>query len=283
MDSPEKTTQRLTRALSLVGVALGVPQVALPLAAARAGGVDDLKQASGVIRAMGARDIALGLALLVGPPRTIWARVACDAVDLALMGSLLPGREGQRRRRLAVATVAIGALSAVDVYAAVRASRRRQHGQGRPGPLELDATTIVSKDPQAVYAFWRDFENLPTFMRHLQSVTDTGDGLSRWVANAPLKRSVSWEAEMTGDEPGRRISWRSLPGADIDNSGTVHFAATPDGTGTEVRVVLHYDVPGGPLGRGVARLLGEEPEQQVRDDLSRFKQVLESGATTSAG
>ena len=82
---------------------------------------------------------------------------------------------------------------------------------------------------------------------------------------------------MTGDEPGRRISWKSLPGADVDNSGTVHFAPAPDGAGTEVRVVLHYGVPGGRAGRLLAKLLGEEPEQQVRDDLRRFKQVMETG------
>jgi uncharacterized membrane protein len=180
------------------------------------------------------------------------------------------------RRATARPKVAL-AITALGLFGVRSWRRRNQHGKGQASPLHLTASTTVNKDPQEVYAFWRDLENLPTFMLHLQSVTKTSDGRWHWVANAPVKSSVAWEAEMTGDEPGRRISWRSLPGADIDNSGTVHFAPAPDGKGTEVRVVLHYGVPGGRLGRAVAMLLGEEPGQQVRDDLRRFKQVLETG------
>ncbi|UMG94815.1 SRPBCC family protein [Nocardioides sp. TF02-7] len=153
-----------------------------------------------------------------------------------------------------------------------------QHGRGRPGPLELQASVTVNRSPEDVYAFWRSLENLPRFMLHLQTVEDLGGGRSRWRANAPLRRrSVGWEAEITSEEPGRRLAWKSLPGADVDNAGTVHFGPTPDGRGTEVKVVLHYDVPGGRVGRAVARLLGENPVQQVRDDLRRFKQVMETG------
>jgi uncharacterized membrane protein len=143
--------------------------------------------------------------------------------------------------------------------------------------LQVEAAVTVNRSPEDVYEFWRDLTRLPTFMRHLESVTSVGEDRTHWVARAPLRRSVEWDAEMTGDEAGRRISWRSLPGADIDNSGTVHFAPAPDQDGTEVRVSLHYDVPGGAIGRAAAKLLGEEPEQQVRDDLRRFKQVLETG------
>jgi uncharacterized membrane protein len=115
-------------------------------------------------------------------------------------------------------------------------------------------------------------------MQHLRSVSEDADGRSTWTADAPIRKQVRWRAEITGDEPGRRISWKSLPGADVANSGTVHFAETPDGEATEVRVRLHYDVPGGAVGRAVARLWGEEPTQQVNDDLRRFKQILETGS-----
>lgn len=230
------------------------------------------------------------------------------------VGAPAIGRDGERLGRATLATAAVAGLAAVDVYAALRSrgqqvdqrrgtpssgrsiepssepsSRRsserrsgrrgQQHGRGRPGPMELQATVTVNKAPEETYSYWRDFTNLPTFMLHLRSVTPTGAGgtRSRWEANAPLGRSVTWEAEMTGDEPGRRISWKSLPGSRINNAGTVHFAAAPGDRGTEVKVVLHYDLPGGRLGQTVAKLLGEEPEQQVRDDLRRFKQVLETG------
>ena len=93
----------------------------------------------------------------------------------------------------------------------------------------------------------------------------------------PLGTSVSWDAELTEDVRGEVIAWRSLPGADVDNSGSVRFEPAPAGRGTEVRVHLRYALPGGRLGATVARLLGEDPHQQVEDDLRRAKQVLETG------
>jgi uncharacterized membrane protein len=208
---------------------------------------------------------------------TVWTRVAGDALDLALLGNAASGRSGARRTRVLTALSLVGAITVVDVYAATRTARR-QHGGDRPGPLELTASTTVNKSPDEVFAFWRNLEQLPRFMLHLQSVDDLGGNRSRWRANAPLRRrTVQWDAEITSEEPGRRISWQSLPGADVANAGTVHFAPAPDGHGTEVKVVLHYNVPGGRAGRAVARLLGEEPTQQVRDDLRRLKQVLETG------
>lgn len=179
----------------------------------------------------------------------------------------------------------LGGLGLVAIGCGVMAVVRRrtgQHGRGRPGPLELEATTVVSVDAQTAYERWRRFESLPHYLPHLESVAPTADGLYRWTSTAPLVGSVSWEAELTGDEPGQRISWLSRPGSEIDNSGTVHFAPTPDGSGTEVKVVLHYDVPGGRLGEAVAAMFGEDPHQQVRDALEQFRQALEAdGAGTS--
>ena len=105
-----------------------------------------------------------------------------------------------------------------------------------------------------------------------------GEGRTRWTAQAPVKKSVTWEAELVEDVPGEVIAWRSLPGADIDNSGSVRFREAPAGRGTEVRVHIRYALPGGRAGALVARLAGEEPHQQVEDDLRRFKQVIETGA-----
>jgi uncharacterized membrane protein len=183
----------------------------------------------------------------------------------------------QASRTLWIVLGGIG-LAAVAGVAAVVRRRTGQHGRGRPGPLELEATTVVGVDPQTAYERWRGFESLPDYLPHLESVTPTAEGLYRWTSTAPLVGSVSWEAELTGDEPGQRISWLSRPSSQIDNSGTVHFAATPDGSGTEVKVVLHYDVPGGRLGEAVAAMFGEDPQRQVRDALDQFKQDLEAGA-----
>jgi uncharacterized membrane protein len=261
----------------VASAALGVPMLAAPDAVARLAGVDDIKLAPHVIQAVGGRELLHATALLVGSPRTVWTRVAGDAVDLVLLARALGSRDDGRASRTTVATAAVVGLAAVDTLAAIRSRRTSQHGRGKPGPLKLEASVTVRRTPQEVYDFWRDFENLPSFMSHLQAVSVDGEGRSTWTAKAPIRRSVTWQAELTGDEAGRRISWKSLPGADVDNSGTVHFAETPDATGTEIRVVLHYDVPGGAVGRAVARLWGQEPSQQVRDDLRRLKAIMETG------
>ena len=143
--------------------------------------------------------------------------------------------------------------------------------------MELTATTTVRKPVEEVYAAWRRFEDLPTFMTHLDSVTTTGERTSHWVASAPFGRSVEWDAEITEDEPGRLIRWRSLGDADVKNVGSVRFGVAPGDQGTELFVTIGYEVPAGPLGKAVARYFGEEPHQQLDDDLRRFKQVLETG------
>ncbi len=143
--------------------------------------------------------------------------------------------------------------------------------------IEVRRAATIGKPRSEVYGFWRRFENLPRFMDHLQSVTETGDGTSRWVAKAPAGREVGWDAEIVEDRPNELIAWRSLPGADVYNAGTVRFMPAPGGRGTEVRVELEYKPPLGKLGSKVAMLWREEPGQQVQDDLRHFKQVMEIG------
>ena len=142
---------------------------------------------------------------------------------------------------------------------------------------EGSTAITINRPVEDVYGYWRDFERLPTFMWHLRSVKDSGGGRSHWVASGPGGTTVEWDAETVEDVPNQRISWRSLEGADVANTGTVEFTAAPGGRGTEVRVEVHYNPPGGPVGAAVAKLFGEEPEQQLKDDLRRFKQVLETG------
>jgi uncharacterized membrane protein len=144
--------------------------------------------------------------------------------------------------------------------------------------MKVSKAITVGRPVSEVYAFWRDFENLPRFMYHLEFVEDLGSGRSHWVTKAPAGRSVEWDAEIVEDEPNRRIVWRTA-GADDDvtHSGSVSFVPAPGNRGTEVHVELNYDPPGGKLGAMVAKLFGEEPNQQVANDLRRFKQVMEVG------
>ncbi len=145
------------------------------------------------------------------------------------------------------------------------------------------SVSIFSKSPEELYQFWHNFENLPSFMKHLKSVTVINEQRSHWVVNAPGNATVEWDAEIVVDDPDKKmIAWSSVADAAIDNSGFVRFQAGPPGRGTEVKVVLEYNPPGGIVGMTIAKLFGEEPEQQLGEDLRRFKQIMETGeiATT---
>ncbi|MEJ7848889.1 MAG: SRPBCC family protein [Pyrinomonadaceae bacterium] len=144
------------------------------------------------------------------------------------------------------------------------------------GPVHITKSVTINKSADELYHFWRNFENLPQFMTHLESVTKTGDKTSHWKAKAPLGSSVEWDAEITSDIEKQRIGWMSLEGSDIPNSGVVHFLPTTN-RGTEVKVNMTYEPPAGMLGALVAKLLGEEPHQQVSEDLRRFKSLMETG------
>lgn len=143
--------------------------------------------------------------------------------------------------------------------------------------MEGRTAITINASPDAVYAAWRNLEQLPRFMYHLKSVTTTDDRRSHWVAKAPAGTTVEWDAEITDDVPGERIAWRSTGDASVESSGSVRFAAAPGGQGTEVYVEVSYSPPGGILGSAVAKLFGEEPNQQISDDLRRFKQIVETG------
>ncbi|HEX8071689.1 MAG TPA: SRPBCC family protein [Pyrinomonadaceae bacterium] len=150
--------------------------------------------------------------------------------------------------------------------------------------IRVEQTVTINRPPAEVYAFWRNFENLPRFMSHVEEVRASDPTHSHWIVRAPAGTSVEWDAEVYNEKENELIAWRSLPGADVDNAGSVHFEPTPDGRATNLRVVLRYDPPAGIVGATVARLFGENPEQQIAADLQRFKEVLESGqaATTEA-
>ena len=149
--------------------------------------------------------------------------------------------------------------------------------------LRVERTVTVVRSPAELYARWRDLARLPELMAHLESVTPLDGKRSRWVARGPGDVRVTWEAELTADEPDRLIAWRSVPGSDVDNAGSVTFAEAPGARGTEVTVHLSYAPPAGRVGGAVAALLGRGGDRQVREDLRRFKQILETGeAATGA-
>jgi uncharacterized membrane protein len=141
----------------------------------------------------------------------------------------------------------------------------------------VDSAITIGKPRSEVYGFFRNLSNLPRFMRHLHSVSALDNRRSRWVAKAPAGRTVEWDAEIINEIENELIGWRSLVGADVQNAGSVQFEDATGGRGTVVRVELQYNPPGGVMGALAAQLWGEEPTQQVKDDLRRLKEIMEAG------
>jgi len=160
--------------------------------------------------------------------------------------------------------------------------QQAQEAIGINKPIKVEKTVTINKPADELYRYWHNFENLPTFMKHLKSVKVYNEKRSHWIANAPLGNSVEWDADILEDRENEFISWASVEGADVENSGFVRFQKAPGDRGTEVKVVLEYNPPGGALAAVVAKLFGEEPEQQIGDELRRFKMLMEAGeiATT---
>jgi uncharacterized membrane protein len=150
---------------------------------------------------------------------------------------------------------------------------RMPHG----GPVEVRCSITIGKPRHEVFAFFRRFENLPRFMKHVESVTERADGSSHWVVRGPAGTHVEWDSLIESEVEGERIAWRSREGAEVPNRGEVRFQDAPGDRGTELHLHLTYEPPAGRLGRAVAWLLGEEPDLQARDDLRRLKQLLETG------
>lgn len=150
--------------------------------------------------------------------------------------------------------------------------------------IQVEKTVTIERSASELYSYWRNLTNLPNFMGHLKSVTNKNEAgtISHWVANAPLDLKVEWDAEIIKDEPEHLIAWNALENADIANCGFVRFQPATGDRGTQVKVVLEYQPPGGALTNAIAKLFGESPQQQIGDELNRFKQLMETGeiATT---
>jgi uncharacterized membrane protein len=149
-------------------------------------------------------------------------------------------------------------------------------------PIHVHKTMTINKSAEKLYHFWHDFENLPHFTKHLQEVSVHDSKRSHWVTTGPLDTRIEWDAEIIQDRENELITWTSVEGADFENSGFVEFKPLSYDRGTTVTVGIKYDLPTGAVGDAIATLFGESPEQQIGDDLRRFKMLMETGeiATT---
>ena len=159
------------------------------------------------------------------------------------------------------------------LYNAIGVNTSQEHAEG----VQVEKSVMINRPAADLFAYWRRFENLPRFMQHLESVTESSLTRSHWVAKAPLGTTVEWDAEIVSERENSHLAWRSVEGADVPNSGSVEFIEEPAGRGTRVKVRLEYHPPGGALGAFVAKFFGEEPQMQVGGDLWRFKELMEAG------
>jgi uncharacterized membrane protein len=275
----------LANALGWFSIGLGLAQVAAPRGVARLIGVRDYSQNAAIMRTLGMREIASGIGILSQPRPTgwMWTRVAGDMMDLALLGSAF-GASGTQRNRTVAATAAVLGVTALDVLAGQRLTDRSREtaagerdGGHKRAEQAVTRSITINRAPEEVYEFWREFANLPRFMRHLESVAVLDERTTHWKAKGPGGKVFEWDAIITEDRPNELISWRTDESSEVRNEGTVRFRPAPGGRGTEVIVDLLYEPPAGKIGVAVAKMLHREPSQQVSDDLRRLKQVLEVG------
>jgi uncharacterized membrane protein len=266
--------ERLANGLGWFSIGLGLAQLLSPGGVSRLIGVNDDAKNRRLMRAIGMREIATGVGILAKPRPAGWvrARVGGDLVDLTLLGAAFRSDDSEKNR-VAMATAAVLGVTALDVMCSGRLSEKANGAS----EVKVKRAATIRKSREELYTFWRNFENLPRFMYHLEEVRVLDSGRSHWRAKAPAGTTVEWDAEVIEDRPSERIAWRSLPNADVPNWGSVEFRRAPGNRGTEVHVEIHYDPPGGKLGALIAKLFGEEPGEQVADDLRRLKQVMDVG------
>jgi uncharacterized membrane protein len=203
-----------------------------------------------------------------------WAS-GIGGVTLALWGlrrASLPG--------LAVAAAGAGLVwrgvsGWCNVYGALGIARAgSERTVGNLG-VKIDRAIVVAAPPERLYRFWRNLENLPRIMSHLEQVEVLSPTRSRWRAAAPAGMTLEWEAEIINDQPPHLLAWRTLAGAPVTHAGSVRF--TPQGAATQLDVSLQYDPPGGTLGHAVAALMDTDAGARIEHDLAEFKRALESG------
>ena len=266
-------TQQLARGLGWFSIGLGAAELFAPKQVGKLIGVRNHQT---LIRMMGAREIAAGIGVLTEdhPSTSMTARVSGDALDLALLGAGLISSDSKKGRVIA-ATAAVAGVTALDILC-----RKQLSNGASPSPnghKRSIQTVAINRSPEECYQLWRDFANLPRFMRHVESIEVLDDRRSHWVVRGPGGSSIEWDAEITDDQPNETIAWRSIEGSDVSHAGRVRFERAPAGHGTFVKVRIAYDLPGGKLGSLVAKTIGKDPSQLIQGDLRRFKSIVETG------
>jgi uncharacterized membrane protein len=214
-----------------------------------------------------------------------WASIAAGG-GLVLVGLSRRSIGGAIAALAGGALVYRGATGHCACYSALGINTAQQHspaiGVRAEHGFKVERSLTINRSPEELFEFWRNLENLPRIMDHLVSVRQLDANRSHWIAKGLLGSTVEWDAEIHNEREDELIAWRSLPGAQVDTAGSVHFEPASNGRGTIVRVSLKYDPPGGKVGATIANLLGDGVEQHLHEDLWRFKQFMEAGEVPTA-
>ncbi len=224
-------------------------------------------------------------ALAVNLPQTERIGSIAAGAGLVLYGMSRRSLGGLLVALLGGALIRRGATGHCDVYERLGINSGSLNNEaGVPGDkgIKVVRTITVARSPDEVYRYWRKLENLPRFMSHLESVRELDERRSAWVVRGPLGHEVTWTAEIISDREGEMIAWESLPGAEVQNAGSVWFQSRGPGA-TEVKVAIQYQPPAGIIGASLAKFFGEAPEQQLEEDLAHFKTLIESGEVEAGG
>jgi len=219
----------------------------------------------------------------VGQIERIFSGVAGGA--LALYGLKKRSFAGLTLAALGGSMLYRSATGHCTTYASLGISTAEQKEGDAPAwerGIKIEKSIVIQREPAELYQFWRKLDNLPKFMEHLKSVKTVGDTMSHWVVDGPAGKTVEWGAEIINDKENELIAWRSLAEADVDSAGSVRFERLQNNQGTEVTIQLQYLPPAGRVGAAVAKLFGVAPEQQMDEDLARFKEMMEAGELAAA-
>jgi len=277
--------EKLVTALGWFSVGLGLAEVLFPRLLCRLIGV---KPRPFLTQLLGVREIASGIGLLTQPRKQPWlkARVVGDAMDLSLLG-LAATSHKSKSAPLALTIGSVAAVTTVDFLCCKDFAKDLEPTAAEfatsPDVVHFRRSLIINRPPEKLYKIWRNFKELPRYMRNLISVEERSPNRWHWISRGPVGAEVEWDAEITDDTPNQAIAWRTLPGGDLDHKGSVQFQQATGNRGTVVRVEMLYRAPAGRPGAMITKLLGKSPEHQIAGELLRFKQLLETGeiATTS--
>jgi len=275
--------KNLNTFLGWFSIGLGLFQLVAPRTFAQFIGVrEDERDNITIVRVVGLREIMGGVGIFTEPRPVGWvrARVAGDMMDMALLDSALMSDDSVDRGRTMMAMAAVIGITIVDFLTTQKLKTNPMSitsGTEENGAVHIQKSITVNRPIAEVYTYWRDFENLANFMSNLESVQNTGNGQSHWMARGDDGSAAEWDVEMMVETPNEQIMWRSIEGSNVNHSGTVMFRPAPGDRGTEIRVEMLYEIPAGNLGLKIGKLFREDPETQLADDLKVFKQIIETG------